>query len=718
MTPLRIAAVAGALATATFITFIPALGCGYVNFDDPMYVLQNENVIDGINLHGVQWALSTFSEANWHPLTWISLQLDASLWRRSEGSPDPFGFHLTNVLLHSVNAGLLFLALRAMTCCFWRSFVAALLFSVHPLRVESVAWISERKDVLCAFFGLLALWAYARYAKSPSIGRYLLILLPFVLSLTAKSMMVTLPCLLLVLDWWPLRRWPERSISKLVVEKLPLLACTVASSVITLIAQSGAGAVVSSRSVPPLVRIENALLSYGFYLEKTIWPTNLAVFYPHMGLSDRGLDLGAVAIATIAVLAITIAAISLRKRMPYILAGWLWYLGTLVPVIGLVQVAGQAYADRYTYLPQVGLFIAFSWAFADLAHHRPRLVLSISCAGAVVLAVLTWRQEAYWHDAVSLWRHDLDCGLECPTALNNYGAALQDSGQQNEAIGYYRSALAEDSNRRDACLNLALGLQRQGNLDEALQWFGHLSRIDPASTEAMMRQGDILFQQRNFAAAADRYREAIQISSRPGAAYCNLGRTELALNRPDLAEAAYRKALDSDPSLAAAHNGLGSTFVRVGRLKDAIEELAEAIRLDPQSGQAHNNLGDALDRAGETARAAAEFERATQLSPGLAMPWANLARIRRRQGLAVEAVQSSDKAVALEPRSPELRVEYAASLVALAEFHAAAGRFEAAIAAARRAREQAEAVRRSDLVRDIDSRLSRYESKRTGPAPS
>src|SRR5579883_3044632 len=330
---------AGLLAGISLAVFARALDCGFVNYDDMEYVTRNRDVLRGLTPGGVGWAFTTCYNSNWHPLTWLSLELDASLWHLPDGGPDPTGFHLTNVLVHAANVALVFFALRALTGAFWRSAAVALLFAVHPLRVESVAWVSERKDVLSTFFGLLALWAYAAYVAAPSRRRYLAVAGPFALSLLSKPMLVTLPCLLLVLDWWPLGRLRPGDWRRRVVEKVPLFALVVASSAVTYLAQSKQRAVASTTMFPPSVRLENALVGYAAYLFKTVWPADLAAYYPHPIYDTRsggGLTAETVGLAAVVLVALTAGAAALRRKAPYLLAGWLWFLGTLVPVIGLV----------------------------------------------------------------------------------------------------------------------------------------------------------------------------------------------------------------------------------------------------------------------------------------------------------------------------------------------------------------------------------------------
>jgi tetratricopeptide (TPR) repeat protein len=690
-----------ALAGVTFVVFLPSLRCQFVNFDDPQYVSKNPQVKGGLSGEGVYWAFTTYHAANWHPLTWLSLQLDATLW----GGAKPFGFHLTNVLLHAANAALLFLALRALTGAYWRSAAVALLFALHPLRVESVAWVAERKDVLSTLFGLLALWAYAGYARSPSVWRYLLVAAPFGLSLAAKPMLVTLPCLLLVLDWWPLARLREGfGWFKPVVEKVSLFALAAASCVVTALAQAKGQAVMSLEVYPPAARLGNAAIAYWAYLAKTVWPTGLAIYYPHPGSELAVADAAG---ATIVLAAVTAGAVALRRRAPYLLAGWLWYVGTLVPVIGLVQVGGQAYADRYTYFPQIGILLAVCWGAADLARARPRLAPAAAVAAALVLAALTWSQQAVWSDSLTLWQHNHETTRPCLTSLINLGEALEEKGRYPEATVHFRDAYRINPDDLQACYDLGNALHKQGKLDDAARLLERASGIDPASAASHILLGDILSKMERWDEAARRYEKGLDLAPSAGA-YCNLGLAHVRRNRLDSAEGCYRAALRLQADSADAHSGLGNVLVLRKKPREGIAELREAVRCAPRSGPAHNNLGWALEDQGDRAGAAACYEEAVRLSPELTVGQANLGRIRLWQRRPAEAVGCFERAVAKEPRSAEYRA-------ALADAYAAAGRFPDAAASAGRARELAAASGRAALARQIEGRLRRYE--RGEPAP-
>ncbi|MFL5339967.1 MAG: glycosyltransferase family 39 protein [Gemmataceae bacterium] len=388
------------LVASTLAVFGRCLANEFVNYDDPQYVTDNPHVKEGLTLDGVRWAVTSTDYLNWHPLTWLSLQLDTELF-----GLEPWGFHLTAILLHAADALLLFLILRQTTGALWPSGFVAALFALHPLHVESVAWVAERKDVLSTLFGLLAIAAYLRYVEQPGWRRYLLVLLAAALSLTAKPMWVTLPGVLLLLDYWPLGRLQKSSTRTVLLEKVPLLALAATAGVLTVFAQHRGGAVESLELFPWDQRVGNAVVSYIRYLGMTVWPEGLAPFYPHpRGNLPVWPDIG----AAVLLVTITTVVLALRRRCPYLVVGWFWYLGTLVPMIGLVQVGEQARADRYTYLPLIGIFIIVAFGLSDLLRSRrfPRALL-FAAAIAVILAcaTLTWKQIGYWHDSRALWAH-------------------------------------------------------------------------------------------------------------------------------------------------------------------------------------------------------------------------------------------------------------------------------------------------------------------------
>jgi Flp pilus assembly protein TadD len=611
--------VAAALAVIAFVNFVPALSCPFINLDDADYVTQNPNVREGLGPQQVLWAFRAVHSANWHPLTWLSLQLDASLWRGSSGELDPRGFHFTNVLLHAISAALLFLALETLTAAFWRSAAVALFFAVHPLRVESVAWISERKDVLSVLFGLAALWAYAVYVGKPTRKSYCLVFAALLLSLLSKGMLVTLPFLLLVLDWWPLARlrtardwWP------LVGEKAPLLALAVAVAAYTYYAQQSQGSMGGAELFPLASRQGNAVISYAEYLKKTFWPVGMSVFYPY---PVDGLSALRVGLSCLVLTAISAAAVVFRHRAPYVLAGWLWYGGTLVPVIGLVQVGGAAYADRYTYFPQIGILVAVCWGVADLARGYVRLAAAAGVVAALAAGWLTWNQLAVWKNSVALWSNAVRVAGPNAVALDFLGRAQEQEGRDDEAAKAFAEACEVAPYSSYGFTNLGKVRLRQGRTQEAERLFATAIGLKPPQADAHTDLGVIALQRGDFARAAERFRIALQIA----------------------------------PNSADAHKGLGFALVRLGQAKEGVAELRTAVDCDPRAPQSHALLGSVLEAQGDLAGAAEELTAATRLDPKTAALWISLGNIRARQQQFAEAVACFEKAVELDPSSEKAR---------------------------------------------------------------
>ena len=607
---------AAALVGITFAVFVPSLRCGFVNLDDPYYVTYNSNVRDGLSLAGARWAFTATQPFYWQPLTLLSLQLDASLWGLSAR-----GFHLTNVLLHAGNAGLLFLALRSLTGEFWRSAAAALLFAVHPLRVESVTWVSERKDVLSMFFALLSLWAYAEYLRRRSAWWYLTLLASLELSLLAKPMLLTLPFLLLLLDWWPLGRWPGQGTWPLVREKVPLLVLIALFIALTARDRMEKGVAADFEGLTVVGRAENAAVSYVAYLGKTIWPAHLAAFYPHPFSTynpNGGLPVWKVAGAALLLASLTAVAVALRRRAPYVLAGWLWYVGTLAPVIGLVTQPGRhAYADRFSYMSQIGVLVAVCWGVADLiANRTARAVLAVGAAAA--LAAVTWNQVDVWRDSVTLWRHALKITGPNTTNLMHLGDALADQGQDAEAIHCYQGCEEIAPDFPDAYVNLGNLLSRSGKLDDAEQQYNQALRIDPGLADV----------------------------------YCNVGMIDIARGNPERAAGKFRKALQLQPGSAIAHSSLGSVLFSQGKLGEAEKEQLQAIRLEDLV-QAHHNLGSIYFQQGKFAEAAREFETVIRHIPGQYGAHFHLGEAEAARGNLDRAADCYQEAFRLRPDSGE-----------------------------------------------------------------
>jgi tetratricopeptide (TPR) repeat protein len=483
------AALALGVAALTVALFAPACGDQFLSYDDGEYITDNAHVRLGLNADNARWALTTAAANNWHPLTWLALQLDAQLYGLNPG-----GFHLSNLLLHAANAALLLLLFHRMTGALWSSTLLAGLFAWHPLRVESVAWAAERKDVLCAFFGLLALDAYARYARRPALGRYGAVVLAFALGLAAKPMLITLPFVMLLLDFWPLGRAYGQAkagrgavrplLAPRLLEKVPHLQLAAACAVLTLDAQESGGAVKSLERFPLTVRLANAVVAYVEYLHKAVWPARLAVFYPHPGSS---LPLVQVACAVLFLVLMTAWVLRAARRCPYLPVGWLWYLGMLVPVIGFVQAGLQEVADRYTYLPLVGVFVMLAWGLADLVAGRPlatALAVLASLAALSACAAATADQLAYWRDDVHLWQRAVSVTSRADLAHYNLGVALATHGQRDEAAKQYLEALEINPRHAEAANNLGVIRYQQGRFDEARRLFEQALRARPHYRDA------------------------------------------------------------------------------------------------------------------------------------------------------------------------------------------------------------------------------------------
>ncbi len=509
------------LVAAILAIYFPVSGYEFINYDDPLYVVDNDQVRRGLTFEGIQWAFTSLHAANWHPITWLSHMLDVELYGLNAGA-----HHSTNVIFHILNSMLLFLLLHRMTGALWRSAMVAALFAVHPLHVESVAWISERKDVLSAFFGFLTLMAYAEYVRHTSLMRYGAALLLFALGMMSKPMVVTLPFLMMLLDYWPLNRYAEeggvRRFAALVREKLPFFALAAASCVVTMIAQKQGGAMDMLASYSFGARVANALVAYVAYLGKMIWPINLAIFYPHLGMRPLWQVFGAVAVVG----GISAAALLWARRRPWLTVGWLWYLGTLVPVIGLVQVGFQCMADRYAYIPLIGVYIVLAWGFHDMFQRWRRKTLGLIFAGMAVpaaLILLTWNQVKCWENSAIIY----SCALRNTTgnfvAHNNLGAALSVIGNHSDAVAHYREAIKIFPNYADAHKNLGLTLLALGKKDAAIEHFRKAFQIvSQAPPKAHNDFGVLLAEQGRLDEAISHFHKALELDATFNVARKNL----------------------------------------------------------------------------------------------------------------------------------------------------------------------------------------------------
>lgn len=574
------------LLAATVILYVPALSNDFVNYDDPAYVTANGRVLAGLSWSNIVWAFTATVEANWHPLTWISHMADVQLF-----GVNPRGHHLTSVLLHAVNVVLLFLLLQKATGCLFRSATVAGLFAAHPLNVECAAWIAERKSVLSMFFLLLTMLAYGWYARKRSAGRYAIIVALFALGLAAKPMVVTLPVLLLLWDYWPLRRMPSEaenshpSMAWLVAEKIPLLALSTASSWITLYAQRSGGAVGTAELLPLSMRIENAIYSYAAYLAKAIWPAGLAVFYPH---PENSLPGWKILSAGLLILAITALAWFYRNRHRYLLVGWLWYLVAMLPMIGIVQVGRQAMADRYAYLPFVGLFFAAVWGVAEVfAGLQMSAVVQRAIAAAIVLgyASMAFLQINYWHNSYTLFSHALEVTSHNGIAEDNLGAALMQMGRPDLAFPHFEAAAEYVPQLSTAHYNLAVLDQQQNRADAAKHEYELALKYSADPTELVQ-------------------------------AHSNLGFLLLDSNDPKAAIEQFSAALQINGEKQNAWLGRGIAEYRMSNLDAAIADLSQATKFAPLA-QADFWLGRALEDKGQTQEAAVAYTAALQLAPAM-----------------------------------------------------------------------------------------------------
>jgi len=589
------------LAAVTLILYWPVQSFDFVNFDDDIYVTDNRQVQRGLSMEGLRWAFTTFHTGNWHPLTWISHMTDVEAYGLDAG-----GHHRTNALIHAAAALLLYIVLRAMTGSLWGSALVAALFAIHPLHVESVAWVSERKDVLSGFFWILTMGAYTHYAKNPSLRRYLLVLVSFGMGLLSKPMLVTLPFVLLLLDYWPLKRlagtrtafdpWVyaggtagRAGLLRLIVEKVPLFIVAAAACIVTLIAQREVGALWTLEKMPFEQRIANAFVAYMEYIRKMLWPADLSVLYPHAGMPPAWKT----GLAVTLIVSLSYVAVRKAREMPFLLVGWLWYLGTLVPVIGIIQVGSQSMADRYTYLPLVGLFLAAAWGAKSLVEKRPLLKPVVIACVIVALAGLpipSRVQVETWKNSVTLFEQALRMTEVNPLAHHNIGAYYLERNECQKAVPHFLMALEAKKDYPYALSNLGVCTSRGNDPERALRLFDKAIRIEPRFTKARIDRAIYLMR----------------------------------LGRLEEAGMDFLEILKMKPDHEAAHTNLGLIFVQQGKLGDAEAHLREALRVNPRNAEALNNLGLVRMKQGQADEAVASFLKARDFAPGNPVIEANL----------------------------------------------------------------------------------------------
>lgn len=683
-----------ALAIITVAAFWSVKDCGFVNLDDGIYVFENASVKSGLNANSLRQAFSfeLTSVGHWHPLTWLSLMLDHCLF-----GLNPSGYHLVNLLLHVINTLLLFLVLYRMTKEIWPCAFVACLFAVHPLHVESVAWVTERKDVLSALFWMLSLGAYSYYVENRAWRRYALVLLFFALGLLAKPMLVTLPFVLLLLDFWPLRRFqpvkaenntqaeslktaafdknkkkskkknfsreiPEGKkpvvaghawslIYPLLREKIPFFVLTILSSIATYLAAKNAGAVSPAEAIQGIVRIGNAFISYITYLGKMLWPSNLAVFYPY----TRDVILWQVLAAALLLIAVTVAVFWLMKRAPYLATGWLWYLGTLVPVIGVVQAGAQSMADRYTYIPLIGIFIMVAWGVPDLLKKWPRrkeMLITSSVLIIACLSILTWTQVGHWRSSITLFEHCLQVTEKNYFAHGNLAHALMEEGKFDTALSHCEQAIAIAPGALSyLCKGNAYNKLEQ--YQPAIENFSEAIRLKPDFAETYASRGSTYSKLGQQQLAVEDYNEAIRL--KPGFAEAYLGRGtaygKLGQDQPAMKD--YNEAIRLKPDFAEAYLTRGNAYGKLGQDQSAIKDYDEAIRIKPDFVEAYLSRGNAYSKIGQDRLAIKDYDDFIRRKPNSAIAYGDRGNAYSRLGQYQQAIADYDDAIRLKPDHAE-----------------------------------------------------------------
>jgi len=573
------------ISAAIVIVYWPVQHFDLISLDDIDYIAGNPYVKSGLTWNSFLWALKDIHTGYWHPLTWVSHMLDYQFFGSRVG-----GHHWTNVIFHIANSILLYTVLKRMSGAAWKSALVAALFAVHPLNVESVAWVSERKNILCTFFWFMGMWSYAYYVERPTPYKYCLILMTFSLGLMSKPMIVTFPFTLLLLDYWPMGRLTSwKMFPRLFFEKIPLFILAAIVGIVTFLSSFHGDVTISIDKLPIVDRVANAVVSYAKYLGKMFWPESLAVFYPYSREFGSFQIIGAVLLLSV----ISCLAIFMAHKYRYALMGWLWYLGTLVPVIGIIQVGKQAMADRYAYVPMIGLFIIIAWGIPDLLRGWPRrkIVFAIS-SGAVILGLMicTLLHVRYWQNGVTLFDHALRVTYMNSRAHYNLGISLIDLGKFNEAIYHFEYAIRLEPEYAGSYGYMGIALAGQGRIDEALDFYHEALRIKQDDEKTHNNLGVALAGKGMFNEAIEHFQEALKI--RPDYVYANrnMGDALVRLGKTEEAIGYYEKALKIDRDNAVTHNNLGLALAKAGRDREAIGHFQEALKIDPYYEYAINNL--------------------------------------------------------------------------------------------------------------------------------
>jgi tetratricopeptide (TPR) repeat protein len=624
----------------------------FVDYDDSAYVTENLHVRTGLSVANIAWAFAKGYAANWIPLTSISQMLDCQLFGLESG-----WHHLTSVFFHTLSTLLLFGLLRRITGSTWRSLFVAFVFGLHPLHVESVAWIAERKDVLGAFFWIVTLWSYVYYVERPSRRRYVLVALSLSLGLLSKPTTVTLPFALLLLDVWPLKRIDLTGIdiselSRLIREKVPLFALSAGACVVTYVVAQRDGTIQSVELIPIGVRFSNAFVSYATYFIRLVYPVRLAVFYPYPPPT-----LWQTVAAVTAFLLITVLVLR-SLNFPYLFMGWFWYLGALVPVIGLVQAGAQSHADRYTYIPLIGISIMLAWGLTDWAkrwQRGPAVVAGIAIAFCAGWLIVTWRQVGYWKNSESLFRHALDVTTGNYVAHQNYGFALRQRGRVADAISQFEIAIQIRPENVESHTSLGEALLAEGRTDEAAPELLESLRLNPTYPEVHVDLGVLLDRLGRTREAAMQYQQAVDLKPDDAVAHSGLGSMLVALGQTDEGLRELYTGTQLDPSDADGHYNLGVVLAMLGRIDEALMEFSEAVRLQPDDPKAHYNRGNALALKGRTNEALEEFTTAIRLRPQYASAELNLGKVLVEMERYDEAKAHLSEALRLDPKLQEAR---------------------------------------------------------------
>ena len=621
----------------------------FLNYDDPKYVSGNAHVRGGLTGSGMAWAFGSAHDGNWIPLTWLSHMLDCQLFGLRSGPQ-----HLTNVVLHAANSILLFFLFMRLTKARWPSAFVAFTFALHPLHVESVAWIAERKDVLSTLFFLLAIWAYLNYVERPGLRRYAIVAALFCCGLMSKPMVVTLPFVLLLLDFWPLRR-------RAILEKAPLLVLAAAASAIAFLAQQQTGAVAAIDVIPAGLRLANAIVSYIAYIFSFLWPSGLAVLYPY----PAEIAVWEWAGAAVLVAGLTVAAVWWSKRRPYFTVGWFWFLGTLLPVIGLIQVGVQSRADRYMYIPMIGLTIVVAWGASEFGVRRFKNVLAYAATAiCTAWAVVAWISVQYWENSMRLFEHALEVTNGNFVAHNNLADEFMRKGRNQDAIVQFTAASRIRPNDATVLDNLGVAFETAGRPAEAVPVLNKAIQIAPAYYKAHVDLGSALMATDHVEDAVSQFEQALrtkrddpQANYALGGALMVLGRVEEA--RPHLLAALpkVQEEVRNTPEEPNGHYNLGRLYVTLGRIDEAIPEFSEAVRLAPGDAQAHLNLGLALAERGRKPEALDQFAAAVRIDPGYVNARLNLARTLADLGRDEQSVRAYQEILQSNPNLEEARRE-------------------------------------------------------------